>query len=84
MISSATIEARIAVGGPFELALFTDVGRLEDDLMSIAPNQFRFSAGAGIRYVTPIGPVGILYGWKLSPLPDEDIGAFHFSLGYTF
>ncbi|MBN1575008.1 MAG: BamA/TamA family outer membrane protein [Chitinispirillaceae bacterium] len=81
---SASIEARIDLGSHFELALFTDVGRLENDITSIAPDQFRSSAGAGIRYITPIGPIGILYGWKLSPKPGEDAGAFHFSLGYTF
>ncbi|MBN1307332.1 MAG: BamA/TamA family outer membrane protein [Chitinispirillaceae bacterium] len=81
---SASVEGRIAVGGPVELALFADIGRLEDDLISMAPEQFRSSVGAGIRYITPIGPIGILYGWKLFPLPGEDAGAFHFSLGYTF
>ncbi len=80
----ASIEARIAVGSAIELALFADVGRLEDAITSIAPDQFRSSAGAGVRYITPIGPIGILYGWKLKPLPGEETGAFHFSLGYTF
>ena len=80
----ASLEARIEAGFNFELALFTDIGRLENDFSSMAPNQFRSSAGAGIRYITPIGPIGILYGWKLDRKQDEKIGAFHFSIGYTF
>lgn len=81
---SATVEARITVGYNIEIAVFTDMGRLENDFTSFSPDQFRFSAGTGLRYITPIGPIGILYGWKLDPQPDEDKGAFHFSIGYTF
>lgn len=81
---SATIEARVYAGFNIELAAFTDVGRLENDFESISLDQFRSSAGVGVRYITPIGPIGILYGWKLKRRSGEDIGAFHFSFGYTF
>lgn len=81
---SATVEARLTVGYNIEIAAFADMGRLDDDFISISFDQFRFSAGTGLRYVTPIGPVGVLYGWKLDRKPGEDKGAFHFSIGYTF
>lgn len=82
---SASIEARIDIGYNFELALFTDVGRLEKELLPLSAAQFRTSAGTGIRYITPIGPIGVLYGWKLDhEAGDIGTGAFHFSLGYTF
>lgn len=81
---SASIEARIMMGYNIELALFADAGQLEDDLTDVTLDRFRSSVGTGIRYITPIGPVGILYGWKLDRRPGEDVGAFHFSLGYTF
>ena len=42
---SASIEARLDVGFNLELAAFADVGRLEDQLVSITPEQFRYSAG---------------------------------------
>ncbi|MGC9324793.1 MAG: BamA/TamA family outer membrane protein, partial [Desulfomonilia bacterium] len=42
------------------------------------------SVGAGLRYITPIGPIGILYGHKLERNPSESPGRFHFSVGYTF
>ncbi|MFP4163873.1 MAG: outer membrane protein assembly factor BamA [Chitinispirillaceae bacterium] len=81
---SASIEARIMLGFNTELALFADAGQLEDGLGSVSPVRFRSSVGTGFRYITPIGPVGILYGWKLDRRAEEDMGAFHFSLGYTF
>ncbi|MFW5874599.1 MAG: BamA/TamA family outer membrane protein [bacterium] len=40
--------------------------------------------GLALRYITPIGPIGGMYGWKLDPRPGESSGAFHFSIGYTF
>ncbi|NJL58609.1 MAG: BamA/TamA family outer membrane protein [Desulfobacteraceae bacterium] len=45
---------------------------------------FRSSAGFGLRYITPIGPIGFLYGFKLDHEPGEDAGRLHFSVGYTF
>lgn len=80
----ASVEARFMAGSNIELALFADVGRLENDIGSMEPSQFRSSVGGGVRYITPIGPVGLLYGRKLDPEPGESKGRFHFSLGYTF
>lgn len=81
---SASIEARLDMGFNVELAAFGDAGRLEDDFVSASADQFRFSAGCGIRYITPIGPIGILYGWKIDRRPGERPGEFHFSIGYIF
>ncbi|MFP4014290.1 MAG: BamA/TamA family outer membrane protein [Chitinispirillaceae bacterium] len=81
---SASIEARIMVGYNVELALFADAGLLEDDLSGISAGGVRSSVGTGFRYITPIGPAGVLYGWKIDRRPGEGMGAFHFSLGYTF
>ncbi len=81
---SASLEARIPLVFNFELAGFYDIGRLQNSFASFNFDQFRMSAGGGIRYMTPIGPVGLLYGRKISKKPDEDPGAFHFSIGYTF
>jgi len=79
-----SVEARIDLGRNFELDLFFDGGHLgqlreETDLPS-----FRSSAGLGLRYITPVGPIGILYGFKLDPRDGESMGRFHFAVGYTF
>lgn len=79
------IEARIGLGANFELALFYDIGRVSDYLKESGDTgDFRSTAGAGIRYITPVGPIGFLYGFKLDPGDDEASGRLHFSVGYTF
>jgi outer membrane protein insertion porin family len=81
---SGTIEARIDLGNQIELCLFTDSGILSQYQTRDIPNGFRSSVGLGLRYLTPIGPVGVVYGFKLNREPGEDPGRFHISIGYTF
>lgn len=81
---SGTIETRFDLGLGFELALFLDAGRIGDPVQEDGESGFRETAGAGLRYHTPIGPVGILYGHKLDKRDGESAGEVHFSIGYTF
>ncbi len=79
------MEARIDLGGNFELPLFYDIGRIGKALVDHeTADEFRSSIGIGLRYITPIGPIGILYGRKLDPVDGESSGEFHFAIGYTF
>lgn len=77
-------ELRIDLGYNLELPLFFDAGRLENSISSLSLHQIHSSAGTGIRYITPVGPVGLLYGWKINQKAAKKQGMFHFSLGYTF
>ncbi len=79
-----SMEARIDLGHNFELATFYDVGRVTDTFDEIGLDEFRSSVGVGLRYVTPVGPIGFLYGMKLDRQEDESPGRLHFSVGYTF
>ena len=81
---AASLEARIDLGKNFELTLFYDTGRLSNTSAPAQSEGFRHAAGGGIRYITPIGPIGFLYGIKLDTLEGESSGRLHFSLGYTF
>ncbi|MDD5722822.1 MAG: outer membrane protein assembly factor BamA [Syntrophales bacterium] len=81
---ACSVEARINLGRNFELPCFFDTGTVEDSLGAIGSGNFRSSIGMGLRYITPIGPIGILYGIKLNPREEESRGRFHFSIGYTF
>jgi len=83
-VLSASVEARIDLGLNFELPVFCDIGRIDDHFRIASREEFRSSAGFGLRYITPIGPIGFLYGFKVKQSKDEDLGKFHFSLGYTF
>jgi outer membrane protein insertion porin family len=77
----ANIESRFNIGKNIEFSLFFDTGHLSYHLLS---GNLRSAGGAGLRYITPVGPVGIAYGRKINPRPGESPGRFHFSIGYMF
>lgn len=79
-----SVEARIGLWGSVEGVTFYDVGSIQSAPSEDGSNRFRSSVGLGLRYVTPIGPVGIVYGYKLDRDPGESAGAWHFSIGYSF
>ncbi len=81
---SASLEARIDLPANFELTFFMDTGKIDNTDEPEALNDFRYAIGTGLRYNTPIGPIGLLYGHKLNPEDGESPGQIHFSIGYTF
>lgn len=68
----------------FKLAGFFDTGSLTNSLGEISMDTFRESAGLGIRYFTPVGPIRLDYGFILNKQPGESGKRFHFSFGYFF
>ena len=46
--------------------------------------EMRNSIGAGIRFISPFGPLGFSYGIKLDKQSGETAGEFHFSTGSAF
>jgi outer membrane protein insertion porin family len=58
------------------------------DMSSTAKNfdlaEMRNSIGAGIRFISPFGPLGFAYGIKLDRNSGESSGEFHFSAGSAF
>ena len=78
-------ELRMPLTDLFSAGLFLDTGNLWRDPGSIETFanllKLRYTAGAGIRLETPLGPVALDYGFKLSRNPWEDFGALHFSIG---
>ena len=78
------VEWRVRAAGDLGIALFFDVGNVWDDWRKIRFREMRPGAGAGLFYMTPVGPVRIDYGVKLDRKPEESLGTFHFSVGYAF
>jgi outer membrane protein insertion porin family len=75
-------ELRIPLSGIWQSALFLDTGNLWVDTDSVLHEfRLRYSAGAGLRIDTPVGPLALDYGINLIKRPWEDRGAFHFSIG---
>lgn len=81
---AGSMESRIDLGRNLELALFYDIGRVDNMYVETVPDKTRSSVGVGLRYITPIGAMGFLYGMKLDPEDGESPGRLHFSIGYTF
>ncbi|MCB2146725.1 MAG: outer membrane protein assembly factor BamA [Deltaproteobacteria bacterium] len=79
-----SLEARIDLGMNLELTTFFDIGSVQHTLVEGGSDRFRSSVGIGLRYITPIGPMGLLYGHKLDPDDGESAGRFHLSIGYSF
>ncbi len=81
---TGSLEARIHIGGKFELIPFVDTGSVQDAVVDAGSDAFRWAAGLGVGYITAIGPVGLFYGHKLDPLPEESDGQWHLAIGYSF
>jgi outer membrane protein insertion porin family len=79
-----SMETRIDLGRNLELAFFYDIGCIDNMYVETVSDKTRSSLGVGLRYITPIGAMGFLYGMKLDPEDGESPGRLHFSIGYTF
>lgn len=81
---NGSMEARIELTREWETALFYDTGAVRRTFVDAGSDEFRASVGIGLRYITPIGPMGLLYGYKLNRKDGESPGKINFSVGYTF
>ncbi len=79
-----SLEARFELGLNLELTTFFDIGSVQDAPVAAGSDRFRPAVGLGLRYITPIGPMGLLYGLPLDRDEGEAAGQFHISIGYTF
>jgi outer membrane protein insertion porin family len=78
------MEVRYDLGASFEVSVFLDLGGIRDTETDIGNDDFRASMGIGLNYITPVGPVSLMYGHKLNRKEGESSGRIHFSIGYTF
>ncbi|UCE72334.1 MAG: outer membrane protein assembly factor BamA [Nitrospiraceae bacterium] len=76
-------ELRMDIGRGFGVVAFLDSGNVWK-LIEDVGTKLRYTAGAGLRYKTPVGPVRIDYGHKLDREPYESQGEVHFSFGHAF
>nr|WP_246357416.1 POTRA domain-containing protein [Pyxidicoccus fallax] len=76
-------ELRLPALTSVDLGLFFEAGNLWLDRTSFDAQRLRYAAGAGLRYVTPVGPLAFDVGFNLDP--DETVNEattqFHFSIG---
>ena len=78
------IEVRYDLGSNFEISVFYDLGTIRDTEIDEGYDDLRSSVGVGLSYITPVGPISLMYGHKLDRKEGESSGRIHFSIGYTF
>ncbi|HDH05537.1 MAG TPA: outer membrane protein assembly factor BamA [Nitrospirae bacterium] len=76
-------EFRFSAGKGFGFVTFIDAGNVWETADDV-DDELKYTAGLGLRYSTPVGPVRLDYGHKLNKEPGESSGEFHFSFGHAF
>jgi len=61
---------------------FYDAGNVYDDRWDA--NDIKQDVGAGIRWLSPMGPMRLEWAYVINPLPDEDKTNWEFSMGGSF
>ena len=74
------VELRVPLNDTFQAGFFLDAGNLWKQASAI-DYQLRYALGAGLRIITPVGPLALDYGINLNRRQWEDFGAFHFAIG---
>jgi outer membrane protein insertion porin family len=63
---------------------YTDVGNVWGELEKIDADSLRASAGLGLSWVSPIGPLKLSYGTPIRSKPSDRISRFQFQIGTAF
>jgi outer membrane protein insertion porin family len=77
-------EMRYNLSRSFQLASFLDLGNVYREAQDIDLKELRRSAGVGLRYRTPIGPIRLDWGYVLDRRPGEARSHFHLTIGHAF
>jgi outer membrane protein insertion porin family/translocation and assembly module TamA len=85
-------EVRAPLGGKFGAVAFVDYGNVWSRSGHFNPADLRYAAGPGLRYLTPIGPARVDFGYQLNPIdnlrvngePQRRRWRVHFSIGQAF
>jgi outer membrane protein insertion porin family len=83
------LEARAPYWKNLQFVWFVDAGNVFERASAIRLNELRVSSGLGFRYRSPIGPLRVDWGWKLSTRlllngGRERSNVLHISLGQAF
>ena len=64
--------------------VFFDIGNVYTDAENWDVTDLRYSAGMGFRWLSPMGPLRLEWGWNLDPKEGEKQGVWDFSIGGGF
>jgi outer membrane protein assembly complex protein YaeT len=85
-------EVRTPVAGKFGAVGFIDYGNVWMQPWDFNVGDLRMAVGPGLRYLTPIGPARVDFGYQLNPIPNLRVNGdperrhwrIHFSVGQSF
>ena len=77
-------EMRFPLEYSFLFATFFDAGSIWRHKDSQNNFDLRESTGISLRYITPVGPISVDYGWKLDRRSGESPGELSFTIGMVF
>lgn len=64
--------------------VFFDIGKNLADDMNWTVSDVNKATGLEIRWISPMGPLRLVWGYNLDPKDDEDTTVWDFSIGRTF
>ena len=85
-------EARLPLVGKVGGVVFLDYGNVWTQPWDFNLGDLRYAVGPGLRYMTPVGPARIDFGYQLTPIanlrvngaPEARHWRVHFSIGQAF
>ena len=84
MMVNLNTELRVPLRSGFIGAVFADAGSVWFARDPVNGFDLRKSSGLGLRYLTPVGPIGLDYAWKLDRREGETAAEWHFTIGAVF
>lgn len=85
-------EVHLPLWGNFGGVAFLDYGNVWSRSWDFHVDDLRYAVGPGLRYLTPIGPIRVDFGYQLNPIPNLRVDGeperrhwrLHFSVGQAF
>lgn len=84
LLLQGTAELRYPLNDAMALLTFFDIGNVFLKSRSVSLGDLRQAAGIGIRYLSPLGPIGFDLGMPLDERAGEPSMRLHFSVGSAF
>lgn len=63
---------------------FADGGQVFQEDAKMRLSEFRYSAGIGLSWISPVGPLKLSYAKPINPLPGDRLERFQFQMGTGF
>ncbi len=78
------VELRFNLARGLTLATFLDTGNVYPLVGDLTLSDLRVSAGLGLRYRSPVGPLRLDWGYKLDRRAGESPSRLHVTIGHAF